>query len=54
VILAMIVVSALLGRGLDARWLIAADLLILLAGTFWMSQLNLDISLGRRSGREWS
>ncbi|HYY30855.1 MAG TPA: DHA2 family efflux MFS transporter permease subunit [Chthoniobacterales bacterium] len=43
-ILALIVVGALLGRGLDARWLIAAGLLILAAGNFWMSQLNLDIS----------
>ena len=43
-ILAMIVVGALLGRALDARWLIAAGLLILAAGNFWMSQLNLDIS----------
>jgi DHA2 family multidrug resistance protein len=43
-VLALIVVGALLGRGLDARWLIAAGLLILAAGNFWMSQLNLDIS----------
>ncbi len=43
-ILALIVVGALLGRGLDARWLIGAGLLILAAGNFWMSQLNLDIS----------
>lgn len=43
-ILALIVVGALLGRRLDARWLIAAGLLILAAGNFWMSQLNLDIS----------
>jgi MFS transporter, DHA2 family, multidrug resistance protein len=43
-ILALTVVGALLGRGLDARWLIAAGLLILAAGNFWMSQLNLDIS----------
>ena len=28
----------------DARWLIAVGLLILAAGNFWMSQLNLDIS----------
>jgi DHA2 family multidrug resistance protein len=40
----LIVVGALLGRGLDARWLIATGLLILAAGNFWMSQLNLDIS----------
>jgi MFS transporter, DHA2 family, multidrug resistance protein len=43
-ILALIVVGALLGRKVDARWLIAAGLLILAAGNFWMSQLNLDIS----------
>jgi MFS transporter, DHA2 family, multidrug resistance protein len=43
-ILALIVVGVLLSRGLDARWLIAAGLLILGAGNFWMSQLNLDIS----------
>jgi MFS transporter, DHA2 family, multidrug resistance protein len=43
-ILALIVVGALLGRGLDARWLIATGLLILAAGNFWMSQLNLEIS----------
>ena len=40
----LIVVGVLLGRGLDARWLIATGLLILAAGNFWMSQLNLDIS----------
>jgi len=38
------VVGALLGRGIDARWLIAIGLLILAAGCFWMSQMNLDIS----------
>src|SRR5271157_486641 len=43
-ILAIIVVGVLLSRGFDARWLIAAGLLILGAGNFWMSQLNLDIS----------
>jgi len=43
-ILAIVVVGALLGRGLDARWLIGAGLLILAAGNFWMSQLNLEIS----------
>jgi hypothetical protein len=41
--LALIVVGALLGRTVVARWLIAAGLLILAAGNFWMSQLNLDI-----------
>jgi DHA2 family multidrug resistance protein len=43
-IMALIVVGALLGRGLDARWLIAIGLLILAAGCFWMSQMNLNIS----------
>jgi DHA2 family multidrug resistance protein len=36
--------GALLGRGVDARWLIAGGLLIVAAGNFWMSQLNLNIS----------
>jgi MFS transporter, DHA2 family, multidrug resistance protein len=43
-IIALIVVGALLGRGVDARWLMAIGLLILAAGNFWMSQLNLEIS----------
>jgi DHA2 family multidrug resistance protein len=43
-ILALFGVGALLGRGLDARWLIGIGLIILAAGNFWMSQLNLDIS----------
>src|SRR5215469_763829 len=43
-ILALVIVGALLGRGLDARWLIVGGLLILAAGNFWLSQLNLDIS----------
>jgi MFS transporter, DHA2 family, multidrug resistance protein len=47
-ILALIVVGAFLGRRMDARWLIAAGLLILAAGNFWMSQLNLEFSLAGR------
>jgi len=43
-ILALIVVGFLLGRGLDARWLIGTGLLILAAGNFWASKLNLDVS----------
>jgi len=43
-LLAMPIVGRLLGRGADARWLIAAGLLIMTAGNYWMSQLNLDIS----------
>jgi MFS transporter, DHA2 family, multidrug resistance protein len=43
-IIALVIVGALLGRGVDARWLMAIGLLILGAGNFWMSQLNLAIS----------
>ena len=46
-LLAMPVVGFLLGRGTDARWLIAAGLLAMTAGNYWMSQLNLDISPGQ-------
>src|SRR5262245_50224582 len=40
----MVVVGALLGRGLDARWLVAAGLLVMAAGCYWMALMNLDIS----------
>ncbi|MBV8816390.1 MAG: DHA2 family efflux MFS transporter permease subunit [Verrucomicrobia bacterium] len=43
-ILALVIVGGLLSRGLDARWLIAAGLLVLAIGCYWMSQMNLDIS----------
>ena len=43
-IVAIVIVGALLGRGVDARWLIGCGLLIVAAGNFWMSQLNLDIA----------
>ena len=46
-ILAMPIVGFTLGRGTDARWLIAAGLLAMTAGNYWMSQLNLDISPGQ-------
>jgi MFS transporter, DHA2 family, multidrug resistance protein len=46
-VLAMPIVGRLLGKGLDARWLIAAGLLAMTAGNYWMSQLNLDISPGQ-------
>jgi DHA2 family multidrug resistance protein len=42
-ILAIVVTGFLLGRRVDARWLIATGLLIVAAGNFWMSQLNLEI-----------
>jgi DHA2 family multidrug resistance protein len=42
--LVLLVVGTLLGRGFDARWLIACGLLIVAAGCYWTSQLNLYIS----------
>ena len=46
-VLAMPVVGRLLGRRTDARWLILAGLLVMTAGNYWMSQLNLDVSPGQ-------
>jgi MFS transporter, DHA2 family, multidrug resistance protein len=46
-VLAMPIVGFTLGRRTDARWLIAAGLLAMTAGNYWMSQLNLDISPGQ-------
>ena len=43
-ILMMLVVGVLLGRGTDARWLIAAGLLVMAAGCYWMARMNLEIS----------
>jgi DHA2 family multidrug resistance protein len=43
-ILAMLVVGVLLGRGTDARWLIAGGLLVMAAGCYWMALMNLYIS----------
>jgi MFS transporter, DHA2 family, multidrug resistance protein len=43
-IIAIVIVGALLGRGADARWLIGCGLLIVAAGNFWMSLMNLDIA----------
>jgi DHA2 family multidrug resistance protein len=43
-VIAMPVVGRALGRGADARWVMAAGLLTMAAGNYWMSQMNLDIS----------
>src|ERR1700728_694221 len=40
-------VGRALGRGADARWLLAAGLLIMAIGNYWMSQMNLEISPGQ-------
>jgi DHA2 family multidrug resistance protein len=37
-------VARLLGRGIDARWLIAPGLLIMAAANYWMALMNLYIS----------
>src|SRR3954453_5782516 len=46
-VVAMPFVGRTLGRGTDARWVIAAGLLTMAAGNYWMSQMNLDISPGQ-------
>jgi DHA2 family multidrug resistance protein len=43
-------VGFLLGRRVDARWLIAAGLLVMAGANYWMSQLNLQISPGQVVG----
>jgi DHA2 family multidrug resistance protein len=45
-ILLMPVIAFLLGRGKDARWIVLAGLLVMGAGNYWMSQMNLSISPG--------
>jgi DHA2 family multidrug resistance protein len=40
----MVVVGVLLGRGLDARWMIAAGLVVMAAACYWMALMNLQIS----------
>jgi len=46
-LVAMPFVGLALGRGTDARWLLAGGLLIMAIGNYWMSQMNLDISPGQ-------
>jgi DHA2 family multidrug resistance protein len=43
-VMMLFVIGALLGRGVDARYLISAGLLVLAIGNYWLSQLNLSIS----------
>jgi MFS transporter, DHA2 family, multidrug resistance protein len=43
-VITMPFVGRALGRGTDARWVIVAGLLTMAAGSYWMSQMNLDIS----------
>ncbi len=46
-IMMMVVVGAILGRGVDARWLIAIGLFTLGLGGLWYSRLNLEISFSQ-------
>jgi DHA2 family multidrug resistance protein len=46
-VIVMPIVGFALGRGTDARWLIAAGLLLMSAGNYWMSQMTLDVSPGQ-------
>ena len=43
-IIVLAIVGGLLGRGVDARYLMAAGLFVLAIGGYWMSKLNLEIS----------
>jgi DHA2 family multidrug resistance protein len=43
-VLMLLVVGFLLGRGVDARWLIGGGLLVMAAGCYWMALMNLYIS----------
>ena len=43
-VVAMPIVGILLGRKIDARWLIGTGLLLMAISSYWMSQLNLFIS----------
>lgn len=45
-VLAMPIIARMLGRGTDARWLIAVGLFVMTAGNYWVSQMNLDVSPG--------
>src|SRR5580693_5294227 len=46
-LVAMPFVGRALGRGTDARWVMAMGLLTMAAASYWMSQMNLDISPGQ-------
>jgi MFS transporter, DHA2 family, multidrug resistance protein len=43
-IMGLIVVGRLIGRGVDARWVIAGGLLIMGVGNYWMALMNIYIS----------
>jgi DHA2 family multidrug resistance protein len=43
-VMMLFVVGLALSRGVDARWLMAAGLIVMGIGNYWMSLMNLDIS----------
>ncbi|HEX4413977.1 MAG TPA: DHA2 family efflux MFS transporter permease subunit [Lacipirellulaceae bacterium] len=43
-VIMLFIVGALLSRGMDARYAIGAGLLVMAAGNFWLSRLNLEVS----------
>jgi MFS transporter, DHA2 family, multidrug resistance protein len=43
-LLAMPIIGLMLGRKVDARWLIGMGLMLMAFSNYWMSQMNLDIS----------
>ncbi len=43
-LLAMPIIGLMLGRKVDARWLIGMGLMLMAVSNYWMSQMNLDIS----------
>ena len=43
-VMMLVVVGAVLGRGADARWLIALGLIVMAIGNYWMALLNLYVS----------
>ena len=46
-LLAMPFVGLALGKGADARWLLAGGLVVMATANYWMSQFNLDVSPGQ-------
>jgi MFS transporter, DHA2 family, multidrug resistance protein len=46
-VLTLPIVGFVLGRRVDARWVILSGVLLMAAGSYWLSQLNLDISPGQ-------
>jgi DHA2 family multidrug resistance protein len=44
---ALVTAGILLGRGVDARWLVAAGLVVMATSNYWMSLMNLEISPGQ-------